>query len=409
MTPRTQPETAVLPDPPATTKGLHQDPWLCGPVPEPGTLDGRVGSPRLDHPPKMAFETAVATLKGVLQRVHNGDPAVAEIAEVVAARAEVLPRYQALFDRTRVEHIDEDDFREFLHFKNNRHWQALQRMGPAVTQDMPRLRKALGILLDEERPVRERLNELVPATGPAFVPRLSKAILTPILLISNPQRYGVWNQVVEAGLRTVDLWPDFDRSAPFGDRYDAINSTLVRLAEAVGVDLWVLDALWWKLEEQASAEHDGDVPVFVGAPAGEGAARFYLERHLQEFMRDNWDRIELGREWRLHEEDDEQVGFEYRVDVGAIDLLARHKRDGRWLVIELKRAQTTDQTIGQVMRYMGWVKQRMAQDGEAVEGLIIARGVDDGLMYAASLMPSIRVQTYEVNFRLLAVEGVKQG
>lgn len=49
---------------------------------------------------------------------------------------------------------------------------------------------------------------------------------------------------------------------------------------------------------------------------------------------------------------------------------------------------------------MGWVKQRMAQDGEVVEGLIIASGVDEGLMYAASLMPSIRVQTYEVNFRL---------
>jgi len=90
----------------------------------------------------------------------------------------------------------------------------------------------------------------------------------------------------------------------------------------------------------------------------------------------------------------------YPCDVGRIDLLAKHKRDGRWLVIELKRGQSTDQTVGQLLRYIGWVKQHLANKDETVTGLIICRETDKALQYALAAVPNVKVELYEVEFRL---------
>jgi len=69
-------------------------------------------------------------------------------------------------------------------------------------------------------------------------------------------------------------------------------------------------------------------------------------------------------------------------------------------VIELKRNQTSDDTVGQVLRYMGWVQHKLASPGERVEGLIIARSPDLKLHYALSQVADVRVRTYRVEFSL---------
>ncbi|MFQ5808863.1 MAG: endonuclease NucS domain-containing protein, partial [Armatimonadota bacterium] len=120
-----------------------------------------------------------------------------------------------------------------------------------------------------------------------------------------------------------------------------------------------------------------------------------------QFMRDNWESIDLGEGWQLYEEDGEPVGYEYKAgDIGYIDLLAHHHSEARWLVIELKRAQSSDDTIGQVLRYMGWVKQHVADSGDTVEGLIIAHGMEPRLRYALECTSNLSVKLYEVDFRL---------
>jgi hypothetical protein len=43
---------------------------------------------------------------------------------------------------------------------------------------------------------------------------------------------------------------------------------------------------------------------------------------------------------------DEEAGYEYPCDVGRIDLLAKHKKEGRWLVIELKRGSPPTRQLG---------------------------------------------------------------
>jgi len=129
--------------------------------------------------------------------------------------------------------------------------------------------------------------------------------------------------------------------------------------------------------------------------------RFGLERHLHEFLRDNWNHVELGRDWVLYQEPgDEEAGYEYPCDVGRIDLLAKHRNEPRWLVVELKRNQTSDQTVGQLLRYIGWVKRHLAKDGEQVHGMIICREADNALRYALSTLQNVELRRYRVEFHL---------
>ena len=94
------------------------------------------------------------------------------------------------------------------------------------------------------------------------------------------------------------------------------------------------------------------------------------------------------------------AGYEFVTPVGRIDLLARHKRDPRWLVIELKREKSSDAVVGQVLRYMGWVKRHLVEGGETVEGLVVATEGDPQLHYALDVVPSVSFKSYEVEFRL---------
>jgi endonuclease NucS-like protein len=357
-------------------------------------------------PDAMRIDPAVAQLRAMWRTYQEEREAAATL---IRARDEVLARYQPIFSPEAIPSLSEEVFRDFLLFKNNRHWMALQRKGPLICADMPRLREALRVLLDESRPIEERLDKLVPR-GKAFVPHLGKAILTPILLIASPDKYGVWNQISETAMRTLEVWPALDPKLSFGTRFRRVNDVILQLAQGVGVDLWTLDALWWRAltgkTVDAPAPVDEDIETVGPTPTDVPAAggRFGLEQHLQEFLRDNWEHIGLGRFWKLYEEDgDPEAGFEYRCDVGRIDLLAKHRTEPRWLVIELKRDQTGDKTVGQVLRYMGWVKENLAAQKDLVEGLIIAKDFDEGIRYALRSTPSVRLQLYEVKFKLSEV------
>jgi hypothetical protein len=49
-----------------------------------------------------------------------------------------------------------------------------------------------------------------------------------------------------------------------------------------------------------------------------------------------------------------------------------------------------------------WIKEHLAEEGDEVHGMIIAREGDDGLRYAVGPVPNLTFQVYEVEFRLKA-------
>jgi len=344
-----------------------------------------------------SIREAVGKLRSVMawaEKNHSDYP------EIVAAEEEVLARYQPVFAPESIPSLTEDEFTDFLRFENNRHWWFPPFHVPHICEDMDLLRQALAIIVDEDRPIKERLDQLLPKGDSPMVPYLGRAIITAILLITQPEECGVWNSTSENALKALDVFPEFERGAPFSERYVAFNEVLRQLAEGVGINLWNLDALCYAVITYEAKQVPDTEPKSVDKPETE-KARFELERHLHAFMHDNWNRISLGQEWSLYEEDGEVVGFEYNTnEVGSIDLLAKHKSDPRWLVIELKRDQSSDATVGQVLRYMGWVEERLAEPGETVEGLIISHSSDERIRYALKHTSNVGVKLYEVDFEL---------
>ena len=152
----------------------------------------------------------------------------------------------------------------------------------------------------------------------------------------------------------------------------------------------------WKPTESKTVEppEDSDEPEYT-----ESESTFYMEKELENFLISNWDKTELSKEHELIEEDGELVSQQYPTDIGKIDILVKEKKTGQYVVIELKKDQTSDITIGQLARYMGWIEENKSK-GVRTKGIIIASAYDDKLYYALKKVKDVEVYTYQVNFKL---------
>lgn len=130
---------------------------------------------------------------------------------------------------------------------------------------------------------------------------------------------------------------------------------------------------------------------------------FYLEKQLEDFIIYNWKYTDLGEKYDLIVEEGVVVSQQYRTDIGPIDILAKEKATGNHVVIELKKSQSSDQTIGQIARYMGWVEEQFGD--KDVKGVIISKSYDKKLELALKRVNGVEVYVYEVDFRLKKLEN----
>jgi hypothetical protein len=78
------------------------------------------------------------------------------------------------------------------------------------------------------------------------------------------------------------------------------------------------------------------------------------------------------------------------------------------VVIELKRGQTSDATVGQVLRYINWVKANLAAEKQDVRGIIVASDVDEALKYAARGLPHVDSEDLQRDVFVGGCEPLKQ-
>ena len=142
----------------------------------------------------------------------------------------------------------------------------------------------------------------------------------------------------------------------------------------------------------------------IGGLNSNSGQSFHLEKYLEEFIVSNFQQVFNG-ELEIFQDSEGFTGRQYRTDVGTIDILARDRQTGDYVVIELKRGQGTDQTIGQVLRYMGWVKEHLARDSHKVRGMVICQRGDERLDYALSMIPDVDAKFYKVDFKLTDSPG----
>ncbi len=127
---------------------------------------------------------------------------------------------------------------------------------------------------------------------------------------------------------------------------------------------------------------------------------FALEKHLEDFLVQNWASTELGKSYNIFEDEGEPVGRQYPTDTGPVDILALCKDGKEILVVELKKGRASDAVVGQVQRYMGYVLDELAEPGQSVRGCIIALEDDLRLRRALRATNNIDFYRYQVSFKL---------
>jgi len=128
-----------------------------------------------------------------------------------------------------------------------------------------------------------------------------------------------------------------------------------------------------------------------------GSRKFAFERDLQNYLVQNLGRLEPGLQL-YKEEDGAFTGVEFPAGQRYIDILAVGSDDA-YVVIETKVSRAYDRVVGQILRYMAWIKENLA--GEAsVRGIIIASEISEDLILATSSVENIRLFEYEIAFSL---------
>ncbi|MFV1974984.1 MAG: endonuclease NucS domain-containing protein [Candidatus Scalindua sp.] len=105
---------------------------------------------------------------------------------------------------------------------------------------------------------------------------------------------------------------------------------------------------------------------------------FILEKGIEEAVKTNLSQIGLTLA-----ENEIQQQCNLGIGIGRTDLICRDN-EGNYVVIELKAVKTSDIVIGQVLRYMGFIRETWAEkEGKDVKGIILTPGYDEQLRYAA--------------------------
>lgn len=137
----------------------------------------------------------------------------------------------------------------------------------------------------------------------------------------------------------------------------------------------------------------------IANPLERSISSFALEKHLEEYILKNWEHTPFATLYKL-KEDSQQ----FQTATGPLDILAYKRDETGFLVIELKRGSASDAVVGQMLRYMAYIKEGIAQNGLEVKGCIIATEKDQGLDYALRMIKDVDFYQYKIDFSLKKID-----
>ena len=151
-------------------------------------------------------------------------------------------------------------------------------------------------------------------------------------------------------------------------------------------------------------EESGLVDEEEGEEAAPGSSEFLLEKDLQRYLAENLECIEPGL--KLYEDEDIR-GIEYEAGGGRrIDILALDKA-GAFVVLELKVSRGYDRVIGQLLRYINWVRKELAEPGQRVRGIIVCRKISDDLQLACASIRDVELCEYKLSVTVSKVPQLR--
>lgn len=163
------------------------------------------------------------------------------------------------------------------------------------------------------------------------------------------------------------------------DKFYKIDSSHFRLYEP-GRDPTPVSELTPEVEEPSDVAH-------------EASTEFAYEHDLRDYLARNLHIIEPSL--KLYT-DEGITGVEFPVGGRYIDILAVDGTGG-YVVIELKVSKGYDRVVGQLLRYVSWIKKNHAESAQRVRGIIIAKQISEDLRLACSEVPSVSLYEYALS------------
>lgn len=291
----------------------------------------------------------------------NDDPLVEERRELG------FDKYGDLFKTSNIEEMDIEKFRKFFNYKENQHWGGLNQNITLLISNPKNLKESLKVLLDEHKPISERINRILDASGESKVKGYGLARISAILHYAHPDKYGAYNNVSLEGLSKIGENPkDINNprwnSLTNGERYNLVNQKLLELSKTYNISLWAIDWVWWDLvnnfSDGTTEEDESDETTFSKKTEDE-KYRFALEKHLEEFLVENWENTMLYKDLQLDivkdEESGQSIGIQYRLLNGKrVDILCKNRKP---MVLQLLNLSVGARVL------MYWVKSNYTWDG----------------------------------------------
>lgn len=326
----------------------------------------------------------------------------------IKQRGEDHKRWKEWIDPDKLNILSDDELKnKFLEYFNEgagrHHFNAVYR--DRIVRDIKKFREAMKFLLDESIPLKERLNEVSNMNGKYHIEGIGSGLATSILMDLDPQKYVTWNNRTNMGLEVLVLRPQFTQGDDWGTRYEKVME-VIRHIRDLKPGLSFLEVHHFLHIVSATEEGKEAVRALIEgkeiSPEVKESMEFVMEKYLEEFIETNFDRIDFEARLELYQ-DEENTGRQYPTLVGNIDLLAIDRDKKEFVVIELKKGMISDVVVGQILRYMGWVKEHLAvndYDQYDVRGIIVSKEKDNRLEYALKMLPKVNVFLYSVYFEL---------
>ncbi len=172
-----------------------------------------------------------------------------------------------------------------------------------------------------------------------------------------------------------------------------LAAILLQQLSEIGADRGGLE----RLSEMLSATLE-----FGGEVAADAAEDSLLESAIEDQLVARWKETPFAAQGvQLHTNSrGEVVGQQYPVGSWSIDLLGWQEAQRCWWIIELKRGRASDQVVGQVGRYLGWVDRYLTRSGVTTRGIVLARDISSRLEHACYAMPNIQAWTFDRQLRV---------
>lgn len=154
------------------------------------------------------------------------------------------------------------------------------------------------------------------------------------------------------------------------------------------------------LTDEAAADDADDAAEVLP-----GSTQFLLERDLQSYLARNLEVVEPGL--RLYVDESEAItGVEVEAGGRRIDILAIDSNNGL-VVLELKVSKGYDRVVGQLLRYVNWVRKELADPDQKVRGIIVCRNMTEDLRLACAGIPNIELCEYQLSVTVRRVPAME--